>query len=258
MAHVTFHTASEDETIALGVALGRVLRAGDVLGLDGELGAGKTRLVRGIAEGLGLEPAQVSSPTYVLIHEYTALLGSGPAGGSQGGGGSAQSGENNRPSRFVETPLYHADAYRLSGPEELDSLGWERVMEGFGVVVIEWAERIAPALAEEPSLGRVRIQAEGENERRVDLVAPASWVHRRGWGGVAALAELPRSRDLPAGWARCPVTGDPVAPGSPCYPFSSERARLADLGRWLSGSYVVSRELRPEDEEERSDRSRPE
>ena len=233
MPHLTFRTTSEDETIALGFALGRVLRAGDVVGLDGELGAGKTRLVRGIAEGLGLDPAQVSSPTYVLVHEYTRPLGAPAA--------------ETAPSTFVETPLYHADAYRLSGPDDLDSLGWDRVMDGFGVVVVEWAERIAAGLAAEPSLARVRIQAEGESLRRIDLLAPASWPARKGWSGVRALAEPAADSDLAPGWAKCPVTGKPVSPECPTFPFADQRTRMADLGRWLTGQYTFSRELMEED-----------
>ncbi len=219
--------------MTLGTALGRLLRPGDVLGLDGELGAGKTRLVRGIAEGLGLDPSQVSSPTYVLIHEYTR-----PSGAS---GTTARSG------RFVEAPLFHVDAYRLSGPEELDSLGWERMIDAFGVVVIEWAERIAGALTQEPSFARLRIQAEGETSRRLDLVAPGGWSRRAQWRGLAMLSDRePEGRGsgtLPAGWAQCPVTGEAVPPDAPAFPFANDRARMADLGRWLSGAYTVSREL---------------
>lgn len=217
---LTFHTRSEDETIALGATLARVLRPGDVLALDGDLGAGKTRLVRGIAEGLGLDPAQVSSPTYVVIHEY----------------GTATSGR-------TQTPLFHVDAYRLTGPDDLDSLGWERVMDAFGIVVVEWAERMAAALAEEPSVGHVRIQAVGASGRAITLIAPPAWASRAGWGTVMALAQT----DLPEGWSRCPVTGKPVAPDSPTFPFFDEKAKMADLGRWFTGSYVVSRELTEED-----------
>ncbi len=237
MRHLTFHTSSEEHTIALGVALGRMLRAGDVLTLDGELGAGKTRLVRGIAEGMGLDPGQVSSPTYVVVHEYTL-----PAGGDR----TITSG---RPS--VQTPLFHVDAYRLSGPDDLDTLGWDRVMEGMGVVVIEWAARIAAALEREPSLGRVRIQAEAATERRLDLIAPAAWRVRGGWAGLEGLAGRPTHESgkdaLPAGWARCPVTGRAVAPDTATYPFVDERAKLADLGKWLSGAYIVSRGVTEDD-----------
>lgn len=234
---LTFQTSSEDQTIALGIALGRILRAGDVLALDGELGAGKTRLVRGISEGMGLDPSQVSSPTYVLVHEYTRPLG-GAAGGS-----------------VAATPLYHVDAYRLSGPDDVDSLGFERVIDGFGVVVVEWGERIAAALQGEPSFGRVRIQAEGPEQRRLDMVLPRSWAMRGQWRGLEALAVRPGETGgaagggaLPAGWTRCPVTGKPVAPDSPTFPFVDAHARMADLGRWMLGTYTLSRELTAEDE----------
>lgn len=220
MQRLTFHTRSEDETIALGATLARVLRPGDVLALDGDLGAGKTRLVRGIADGLEINPSQVSSPTYVVIHEYRS--GSGGASG---------------------TPLFHVDAYRLSGPDDLDSLGWERVMDAFGIVVVEWADRIAAALAEEPSVGRVRILARGAEERTLTLDAPPAWTTRAGWTTLAALAQA----NLPDGWTRCPVTGKPVAPDSPTFPFFDEKAKMADLGRWFSGAYVVSRELTDDD-----------
>lgn len=223
--HLTFRTSSEDETVALGATLGGLLRPGDVLALDGELGAGKTRLVRGIAEGFGLDPAQVSSPTYVLVHEYRAT----PAG------------------RAAPAPLFHVDAYRLTGPDDLDSLGWDRVIGAFGVVVIEWAARIMDALAPEPSLVRVRIQAEGVTGRRLDLLAPRGWAERPEWRRLVALAAAPDGGPLPAGWARCPVTGRAVPPDAPTFPFADEKARMADLGRWFAGRYAVSRELVEDD-----------
>ncbi|HVU63309.1 MAG TPA: tRNA (adenosine(37)-N6)-threonylcarbamoyltransferase complex ATPase subunit type 1 TsaE [Phycisphaerales bacterium] len=232
--HLTFHTNSEDQTITLGLSLGRTLRPGDILALDGELGSGKTRLVRGIAEGLGLDPAQVSSPTYVLVHEYTQ-----PAG---------TAGTTGEASRFVETPLYHMDAYRLDGPHDLDSLGWDRIIDCFGVVVIEWAERIAAALAKEPTLARVRIETEGPTSRRLDLVAPKAWAQRPQWRSLQSLAASPeRAAGLPPGWTRCPVTGQNVPPDSPTFPFANERARLADLGKWLTGAYTVARDLTEDD-----------
>lgn len=243
MTHLRFNTTSEEHTIALGITLGRVLRLGDVLALDGELGAGKTRLVRGIAEGMGLDPAQVSSPTYVIVHEYTRGLGEhGEPDGSAPGMAARTS---------VRTPLFHVDAYRLSGPDDLDSLGWERVTDGLGVVVIEWAARIASALQREPSLARIRIQSEDQSERRLDLVAPPAWSARPEWAALLAQAERPEHESgtaaLPPGWARCPVTGRPVAPNAPTYPFVDERAKMADLGKWLSGAYVVSRAIADED-----------
>ncbi|MEC9373298.1 MAG: tRNA (adenosine(37)-N6)-threonylcarbamoyltransferase complex ATPase subunit type 1 TsaE, partial [Planctomycetota bacterium] len=90
-------TASEEETVALGARLGELLRAGDVVGLDGELGAGKTRLVRGIATGMGAPREMVHSPTYVLMNEYPTERG---------------------------CALVHVDAYRLRGADDLESTGW--------------------------------------------------------------------------------------------------------------------------------------
>jgi tRNA threonylcarbamoyladenosine biosynthesis protein TsaE len=241
-AHLRLDTSSEDQTIALGESLALLLRPGDVLGLDGDLGAGKTRLVRGLAAGLGVDPAGVSSPTNVLIHEY-------------------------RPTREplnrhvgVGTPVFHVDAYRLSGPQDLDALGWDRVVDALGVTLIEWFERIRDA---EPAAARVRIEATGPHTRRVDLLVPHAWTLREQWPALARRAHAhthsagpespgpespgPESATLPPGWARCPVTGRPVPPGTPTFPFADQRARMADLGKWLSGAYRVGRDLTDED-----------
>lgn len=114
-------TAGELETEALGAAIGRELRGGDVLALEGPLGAGKTRLVRGIAAGLGLDPREVSSPTYVLVQEY----GPSPSG----------------------LTIAHADAYRLDDSASLESIGWDEFVGDPDVVtIVEWASRIAGAL----------------------------------------------------------------------------------------------------------------
>lgn len=111
-------TSSESQTHALGVALGERLRAGDVVELIGELGAGKTRLVRGIAQGAGHNPDDVSSPTYVLFNEYQA---------------------------DGATPILHIDAYRVGSPEELRDAGYDHAAPG-SIVLIEWADRLEGAL----------------------------------------------------------------------------------------------------------------
>lgn len=99
-------------SLQVGKALGLSLAAGDLLALYGEMGTGKTLLVRGIASGLGAEPAGVSSPTFVLVHEYVGRL-----------------------------PLAHADLFRMTPPVSLDSLGlWDYADRG-AVVAIEWADR---------------------------------------------------------------------------------------------------------------------
>ena len=108
-------------TEAFGRQLGALLFPGAVVALVGPLGAGKTHLVRAIAEGLGVRnPAAVNSPTFVLIQEYAARL-----------------------------PIYHFDAYRLSGPREFAELGASEYFDGDGVCLVEWADRVEAAIPTE-------------------------------------------------------------------------------------------------------------
>ncbi len=111
MNDTIYNTASVEETYAAGREIGAGLGAGDCLALLGSLGAGKTAITRGIAEGYGADPSNVSSPTYVLCHQY-------PAG---------------------ERALYHLDLYRMtSADEELEDIGLADFLQT-GAVVIEWA-----------------------------------------------------------------------------------------------------------------------
>jgi tRNA threonylcarbamoyladenosine biosynthesis protein TsaE len=130
-------SASELETTGAGDSLGRTLRSGDVVLLYGDLGAGKTAFVRGLARGIGANPDDVSSPTFTLVQEYA-----GPA-----------------------LTLFHVDLYRLE-PAEIDDLGLEDLVSGDGVVAIEWAERWTgrPEDAIE-----VRIEETGEDRRRIRI-----------------------------------------------------------------------------------------
>jgi tRNA threonylcarbamoyladenosine biosynthesis protein TsaE len=105
---------SPAETSAFGSRLATTLRRGDVLALTGDLGAGKTHLVKGIAAGLGIA-SEVTSPTFTLIHEY--------AGG--------------------KFPLYHIDLYRLDSPDEALKIGLDEYLDGDGVTVIEWADKFS-------------------------------------------------------------------------------------------------------------------
>ncbi|MHC4991722.1 MAG: tRNA (adenosine(37)-N6)-threonylcarbamoyltransferase complex ATPase subunit type 1 TsaE [Planctomycetota bacterium] len=144
-------TQSARETADFARRLAERLRPGDLVALHGELGAGKTTFVRGLAEGLGLDPGQVSSPTFVLCQEY-------------------------EDSDAVRR-LAHIDAYRLGGVEELEGLGFDELLRSGDVVVaVEWAERIAPALPDE----RVDVDLEHENEqsRRLTLRAGPSLADR--------------------------------------------------------------------------------
>ena len=111
MTSVTTH--SESETVAAGRAFAHSLAAGAIVLISGDLGAGKTAFVRGIAEGLGVDPADVSSPTFTLVQEY----------------------------RGGRLPLFHVDLYRLQS-SEVDDLGLDEMTEQGGVTSIEWPDRL--------------------------------------------------------------------------------------------------------------------
>ena len=132
-----FFTQSPEQTEAVGAALGRVVRPGTVIAYQGDLGAGKTAITRGLARGLGItEP--VTSPTYTIVNEY--LSG--------------------------RLPLFHFDMYRLSCAEDLWDIGWEDYLERGGVCAVEWSENVADAM-ESPIW--VRIEKTGEESRRITL-----------------------------------------------------------------------------------------
>jgi len=109
---------SEAETRETGRRLAGVLRGGEVLSLEGPLGAGKTSFVKGLAEGLGCRASEVSSPTFTLVHEY-------PGG------------------RF---PVVHLDLYRLESAEELAALGFDDLLAGPTITAIEWGDKFPEAL----------------------------------------------------------------------------------------------------------------
>lgn len=134
-------SGSPEETEAAGERLGRTLSAGDLLLLAGELGAGKTTLVRGLARGLGVSGA-VQSPTFQLVRVH-----SGPI------------------------PLAHVDIYRLGSAAELGELGLEEMLDD-GVVVIEWGSRL---LNPPGRSGRLDIEPLGPDSRRLRLAGPDSW-----------------------------------------------------------------------------------
>ena len=134
-------TASEEETVGAGEQLGASLRPGDVVLLTGQLGAGKTAFVRGLARGVGAAPDDVSSPTFTLIQEY----------------------------RGGRATLHHVDLYRLQAAEVAD-LGLDELVSGGGIVAIEWAER----WDERPDDAiEVRIEDTGEDRRQIRIKRPA-------------------------------------------------------------------------------------
>jgi tRNA threonylcarbamoyladenosine biosynthesis protein TsaE len=130
-------TGSVEETAQLASTLARRLRAGDVVLLSGNLGSGKTAFVRGLAAGLGINPDDVSSPTFTLVHEYR--------GGS--------------------LVLYHADLYRLEGAAT-DDIGLEELGVKDGVLAIEWADRLTHGI---PAATEVRMEIVDENHRRITI-----------------------------------------------------------------------------------------
>lgn len=140
-------TTSEEETAAVAARLAAALPPGAVVLLVGDLGAGKTAFVRGMAAGLGLDPEQVSSPTFTIIQEYRAAAG-GPVSAPAAG-----------------RTLYHVDLYRLEGAE-VDDLGLDELTAGGGIAAIEWAEKLPRPL---PGAVRVDIADEGEDRRRIEI-----------------------------------------------------------------------------------------
>jgi tRNA threonylcarbamoyladenosine biosynthesis protein TsaE len=133
----TYHTQSEEETIALGEKLAAGLPVAAVVLLIGQLGAGKTTLAKGVVKGLGAaHPEDVSSPTFTLIHEYSPSV-------------------------------YHIDLYRLDTVQQVATLGLEEIFDRPAVVLIEWGERFPELLPKERI--EIRLSATGENSREIEL-----------------------------------------------------------------------------------------
>jgi tRNA threonylcarbamoyladenosine biosynthesis protein TsaE len=130
-------TAGEEQTIAAGERFARTLNPGAVVLLFGQLGAGKTAFVRGVARGLGAVDDDVSSPTFTIVQEYTG----------------------------TDVTLYHVDLYRLE-PKEVEDLGLDDLIEGGGIVAIEWAERW---MGRPDDATEVRIVDRGEDRREIRI-----------------------------------------------------------------------------------------
>jgi tRNA threonylcarbamoyladenosine biosynthesis protein TsaE len=134
----TFNSHSPTETKSLGESWGRAAKRGLVIALSGDLGAGKTQLVKGIARGLDIT-TRVHSPSFTLVNVY--------------GGG--------------RLTLFHLDLYRLETPEQILSAGLEEYLKPDGVAVIEWAERMAPDEFPTENFRKVMIEILSENGRRI-------------------------------------------------------------------------------------------
>ena len=132
-------SASAEETRKLGERLAEELRSGDVILLEGPLGAGKSEMARGIAKGLGVRET-VTSPSFTILNVY----------------------ESGR------LPLYHFDWYRLEGADELYELGMDEYLGGDGIAVVEWAERCPEAVPENTI--RITLDVTGEESRRIQIL----------------------------------------------------------------------------------------
>lgn len=140
-------TNSPQQTEAWAKRLATTLKGGDILALEGDLGAGKTTLVRGLAAGLGIDPAKVSSPTFALMNEY------------DGDG----------------LTLVHIDAYRMNSPEELAGLGWDRLIEDDTIIIaIEWPSKVEGSLPPERTT-TITLEHIGESLRAITLTPPRGW-----------------------------------------------------------------------------------
>lgn len=134
-----FITHSPEETRALGERLARALKGGEVVAFTGDLGAGKTAFVSGMAQALGIGE-RVTSPTFTIVNEY------------EGG----------------RLPLFHFDMYRLGSADELFQIGWEDYLARGGVCAVEWSENVAEAM-EEDAIRVSILRGEGENSRVITI-----------------------------------------------------------------------------------------
>ncbi|NLY44173.1 MAG: tRNA (adenosine(37)-N6)-threonylcarbamoyltransferase complex ATPase subunit type 1 TsaE [Clostridiaceae bacterium] len=133
---------SPEDTIKIAYTIGKYLRPGDVICLGGDLGAGKTAFTQGLAKGLGIKE-HVTSPTFTIVNEYYGMM-----------------------------PMYHFDVYRINDPDEMMEIGFDEYVDGDGISVIEWAEKIQDILP--PYYLNININKkleEGDNYREIVLEA---------------------------------------------------------------------------------------
>jgi tRNA threonylcarbamoyladenosine biosynthesis protein TsaE len=156
---VTLTASDERDTARLGAALASAAPPGTVIGLIGTLGAGKTRLVQAVAAAMGVPAGSVTSPTFVLVNEYT---------------GSSR-------------PVYHFDTYRLKDEDEFLALGPEEYFASDGITLVEWADRVAELLPNERL--DITIDVMGESERRITIRGTSPAMEEVA-GRIAAVAGL--------------------------------------------------------------------
>lgn len=134
---LTFFTHSADETTALGYKIGKKLKKGDIIAMQGTLAAGKTTITKGIAQALDISE-EITSPTFCLISEY-----------------------------YGKMPLYHMDVYRLDGTEDFINLGVDDMLYGDGVCIIEWSEKIMEELPKNTII--LRILPQEDDSRKIEI-----------------------------------------------------------------------------------------
>lgn len=149
MSALVVLTHGADETLALAMRVGGLLRGGDVLALAGDLGAGKTVFAKGVARALGVQEPVVS-PTFTVVREYVGVL-----------------------------PFVHVDAYRLDHVQELHDVGWDDVLDGESVALVEWGDRVGALLPIDRLEVRID-QGDADDDRTITLEpAGDSWWARR-------------------------------------------------------------------------------
>ena len=137
---MVFQTKNPSETIRIGKRIGNFLMPGDVLALTGELGAGKTHLIKGLATGAGVgKSTYLTSPSFTLINEYAGKV-----------------------------PFYHIDLFRLGSEREAEELGLEEYFQGGGITVIEWADKIPSLLP--PEILCIHIVYTGKHSRSLEVI----------------------------------------------------------------------------------------
>lgn len=207
---LAFQLDAPEATQRLAGCIADFVQPGDVVLLSGDLGAGKTTLVRALAIGLGVDAKQISSPTFTVMNEYT--------------GGRID-------------PIIHMDAYRLEGGDEgeLLELGWDDALRAHALTLIEWGERIEDVLEHMldcPPI-RIRLAHAHADTRTARVILPSE------------AADRPANEALRTLQARFA----PVDTDRPGYPFATERDQLVDLYHWFGESYRVTRPVEETDDD---------
>ena len=208
------------ETERFGETLSSTLGPSGVITLEGDLGAGKTQFVRGMSRGLGIDVDEISSPTFVICMRHES----------------------------EQATLAHMDAYRLSGDDELESIGFDEMLaEDQLLLAVEWASRIESSLPNERI--DVHISHRGESTRGVEIIDYRSDASERmrlrdAFNALFESCEIaPRNTE-----STCPTCGGHREDVQINSPFCSLRCRMADLDSWFSGRFMVSRPIEMDDE----------